>query len=75
MINCKYIWLSKLDETLVCGEYYYYEIVNSCNFPYAVFNNEKVCIDCYRIKDFNKRFIVTIKENRKQKLKKINESR
>jgi len=56
------------------GEYYYYELVNSCNFPYAVFNMEGGCIDCYRKVDFEKMFI-SIKELRRQKLEKINESR
>jgi hypothetical protein len=57
------------------GEYYYYELVNSCNFPYAVFNMEGVCIDCYRKVDFEKMFIIDISEIRRLKLLKINESR
>ena len=74
MIKCKYIWNSRRDKTLVKGEYYYYETVNSCNFPYAVFDKDYKCIDCYRKKDFNKKFIVEEKEIRKQKLLKLNET-
>ena len=70
-IKCKYKWHSRRDKTLVIGEYYYYELVNSCNFPYAVFNKDGSCINCYSKKDFSLYFI-TMKELRKQKLEKIN---
>ena len=74
-VKCKYNWRDRRDKTLMKGEYYYYEIVNSCNYPYAVFDKEGGCIDCYSKVNFEKMFIVEISEIRRLKLLKINESR
>jgi hypothetical protein len=84
MKKCKYLgrnWNTRLSSEYKCNtnylvnETYYLEIVNSCNFPYAVFDKNKNCIDCFKIKDFNQIFSIDIKEIRKEKIEKLNETR
>lgn len=81
MKKCKYLgtdWNTRLSSSyklyqLWYNKIYYLEIVNSCNFPYAVFDENKNCIDCFKIKDFNQIFVIDIKEIRKEKIEKLNE--
>lgn len=83
MKKCKYLglnWDARLSSEYRCisnyltkNKTYYLEIVNSCNFPYAVFDENKNCIDCFKIKDFNQIFSIDIKEIRKEKIEKLNE--
>jgi len=64
-----------LNQPLIPDKIYYMDVVNSCNYPYAVFDENRNCIDCFKIKDFNKLFDISISEIRKEKLKKLNEKR